>query len=116
MASDIVQIPNIDSVIDMPTAIDAVARLVVREFEGRAQNISKTVATWSPASSAHALGAVDEVDGLVAFKVWINTPQGAAAVLNLFDIATGSHVVSMEANSVISAKPRVMMDALVLSP
>ncbi len=92
-------IPDIDTIIDMPEAIDAVARLVLREFDGQAQNIPKTVATWPPASSAHALGAIDQVDGLVAFKVWINTPQGAAAILNLFDITTGSHVVSMEAGA-----------------
>jgi alanine dehydrogenase len=69
--------------------IDAVESVLVREHEGTAHNIGKTMVTWGGASSAHALGGVDLGASLVGFKTWVNTPSGAAAVATVFDAHDG---------------------------
>ncbi|WP_109524940.1 ornithine cyclodeaminase family protein [Nocardia aurea] len=79
--------------------IDAVCAAVERETTGQAANIAKTMTTWEPSSSGHALGALDTADGLLAFKTWVNTPAGASAVLTLFDTTTGQVLATMSAGA-----------------
>lgn len=83
--------------LDLRTVIDAVEAAVAAEAAGTARNIPKTMTTWDPASSAHALGAVG--DGLVAFKTWVNTPAGASALVTVFDAADGSLLATVEAGA-----------------
>jgi ornithine cyclodeaminase len=73
----------------LDVVIDAVEAAFTREHDGTAHDIPKTMAIWGPASSAHALGAVDVGASLVAFKTWVNTPNGAAAVATVFDAEDG---------------------------
>lgn len=84
--------------LSLADVIDALALSLVREYCGQAVNISKTVATWDPASSAHALGAVDHCDHIVCFKTWVNTPDGARAVVTLFDSRDARVIATMSAN------------------
>ena len=51
--------------------------------------IPKAMHAWA-GGSMHALGAYDPVWGLSCFKCWINTPQGAVALLTLFDVSSGT--------------------------
>lgn len=81
----------------MPAAIDRLAEILRNEDRGAAVNIPKTMASWEPKSSAHALGAYDPETGLVAFKTWVNTPSGAMAILNLFDSVNGKVIATLEA-------------------
>lgn len=83
--------------VSLPAVIDSISRVVQAESRGAACNIPKTMTTWGPASSAHALGARDEDNNLVAFKTWVNTPGGASAILTLFDAETGAALAVMEA-------------------
>jgi len=82
---------------DVARVIDALAVVLARELEELATNVPKTMGTWSPSSSTHSLGAVDQVAGVVAIKSWVNTPVGASAVLTLFDAITGSTIAIMDA-------------------
>lgn len=88
---------DVRDALTVETVIEAVQAAVEREHSGLAQNIAKTMTTWSPKSSAHALGAFDSVDGFVGFKTWVNTPAGAAAQLTLFDSTNGKLLASMSA-------------------
>ncbi|MDV7243492.1 MULTISPECIES: ornithine cyclodeaminase family protein [Rhodococcus] len=85
--------------VSISDAIEAIAGSLTREVDGTARNIPKTMTTWEPASSAHALGAYDEGGGLVAFKTWVNTPEGASALLTLFDATTGTPRAVLEAGA-----------------
>lgn len=85
-------------------AIESVTRSITREVDGTARNIPKTMTTWEPASSAHALGAYDEGAGLVAFKTWVNTPAGASALMTLFDATTGTPRAVLEAGALGSLR------------
>jgi alanine dehydrogenase len=85
--------------VSLTDVIDSVGRVVEAEARGAAMNIPKTMATWGPASSAHALGAQDSDNKLVVFKTWVNTPRGASAVLTLFDSDTGAALAVIEAGT-----------------
>jgi alanine dehydrogenase len=74
----------------LPAVIDAVQRVLEHEAAGTAWNIDKTMTTWAPTASAHALGAVDVAGDLVVFKTWVNTPAGANAVVTAFAAEDGA--------------------------
>lgn len=86
--------------VPLARAIEAVAAIVAKEARGTARAIPKTMVTWDPRSAAHALGGYDAETGRVAFKTWVNTPRGAAALLSLFDSAEGGLLATMEAVAV----------------
>ncbi|UAK31279.1 ornithine cyclodeaminase family protein [Nocardia asteroides] len=90
---------QVQEVISLTDAIEAVARSIVRETKGNAGDIAKTMTTWGPASSAHALGAYDGGADLVAFKTWVNTPAGASALMTLFDMSAGRARAVLEAGA-----------------
>jgi ornithine cyclodeaminase/alanine dehydrogenase-like protein (mu-crystallin family) len=90
---------EIAELVSLSDVIDSVQVAVERETTGEAHNIAKTMTTWGPASSGHALGAVDTTDELLAFKTWVNTPHGASALLALFDTTTGQLVATMTAGT-----------------
>ncbi|MEU1997985.1 ornithine cyclodeaminase family protein [Nocardia gamkensis] len=85
--------------ISIVQAIEAVSRSLAREVQGNARDIPKTMTTWGPASSAHALGAYDAGAQLVAFKTWVNTPAGASALVTLFDALAGRATAVLEAGA-----------------
>lgn len=88
---------DVRDVLSVQAVLDALELTLVRAAEGTATNIAKTMTTWQPRSSAHALGAFDSVDGLVGFKTWVNTPAGATAQLTLFDASNGKLLAFMAA-------------------
>lgn len=90
---------DVAAALDLGTVIDAVEAAVAAEAAGTASNVAKTMATWDPASSAHALGAVSTADGLVAFKTWVNTPAGASAIVTVFSADDGRLLAAVEAGT-----------------
>lgn len=88
---------DVHTLVSLPDVIDALEDLLRREGSDTS-NISKSMATWEPSSSAHTLGGLDVETGLCAFKNWVNTPRGAQAVLSLFDSHTGALLAVVEAN------------------
>lgn len=82
----------------VPALIDALADVVASEHAGTAQNIPKTMAAWD-GRSAHALGARDSAAGVVAFKTWVFTPDGAAAVMTVFDASDGQVLAVLDAGA-----------------
>jgi alanine dehydrogenase len=90
---------DVRAALSIESVIEAVSEAVAREVTGQARNIPKTMATWSPSSSAHALGALDTEWGLVAFKTWVNTPRGAEGRLSVFDAGTGQMLALVESGT-----------------
>ncbi|YCN57654.1 hypothetical protein AB9M10_09815 [Rhodococcus erythropolis] len=88
---------EVDRSISLEAAIARITDVIEREARGQARNVPKVMATWDPASAAHALGAYDEVTQRVAFKTWVNTPVGASALLTLFDSSNGKALAVLEA-------------------
>lgn len=97
MTGGIYREADVTAALDLATVIDAVESAVAAEAAGTASNIAKTMATWEPASSAHALGAVNSADDLVAFKSWVNTPTGASAIVTVFSASDGQLLAAVEA-------------------
>lgn len=85
--------------LDLDAVIDAVEAVFAAQATGAATGIAKTMTTWDPASSAHALGAVDPTEHLAAFKTWVNTPAGASAVVSVFDTTDGQLLAVLEAGA-----------------
>jgi ornithine cyclodeaminase len=85
--------------VSLSAAIDSAQTVLEHEAAANAWNLNKTMATWPPASSAHSLGAVDIADGVVAFKNWINTPSGAAALMTVFSAADGALLAVAQAGA-----------------
>lgn len=91
---------DVSAAVSIRDAIDALRRAFLAAHDGGALTVPKTVLQWSDAdgvSSAHALGAVDVVAQRLAFKYWVHTPRGAAAMLTLFDLRRGAACAAMEA-------------------
>lgn len=91
---------DVAGLVDLGEAIEQVELSLADEDRGTAQSIPKALGTWAERSSAHALGAVSTARGMASFKTWVNTPQGAAAILTLFDAEQGRALTVMEAGTV----------------
>jgi alanine dehydrogenase len=90
---------DVERSVDAARAINALALALVRAHHGDISEMPKTMTTWDPASSAHALGAFDRGISRVAIKTWVNTPAGAQAVMNLFDANTGALLAVVDAGT-----------------
>jgi ornithine cyclodeaminase len=90
---------DVQAVLTLDAVTDAVESALVAKARGTARNIAKTMTTWTPPSSAHALGAIDLDTGLVAFKTWVNTPGGAAATITVHDAGDGALIAAVSAGA-----------------
>ncbi|WP_185993355.1 ornithine cyclodeaminase family protein [Rhodococcus sp. KBS0724] len=87
------------AIVDQRSAISALRDVLVSAYRGTARSIPKTMARFDGQSTAHSLGAVDTDQQVVAFKSWVNTPNGASALLSLFDAADGRALAVMNADA-----------------
>lgn len=85
--------------VDRRAALRALRNVLASAHRGDAHSIPKSMARFDEASSAHTLGAVDLTQGIVAFKSWVNTPNGASALLSLFDSSNGRTLAVMSAGA-----------------
>lgn len=97
-------IPVLDDVqviaaVSQREALDSIRDVLLSAHRGTARSLAKTMAQWDEGSTAHSLGAVDSRLGLVAFKSWVNTPRGAAALLSVFDAVEGRARAVMSAGA-----------------
>jgi alanine dehydrogenase len=88
---------NVQSLMEMKSAIAALKQGLALEASGRAQNMIKTHVSWGNGSTLHAIGAVFSDAGFAATKTWAHTSAGAKPLLILFDSNTGSLLAVMEA-------------------
>ncbi|BDE07402.1 ornithine cyclodeaminase [Vulcanimicrobium alpinum] len=83
--------------LDLPRAIDALARTLVLEAHGTAATMVKTVASWGGGDTLHALGAAVPGAGVVGTKTWAHTEGGATPLLVLYDAHDGALLAIVEA-------------------
>lgn len=88
---------DVQRLVSLNDAIAALEAMLLRQERGEAQAIPKSLATFGDRGSLHALGSLSEGAGYGAFKTWVNTPNGAQAVLSLFDLNEGRFVGLMDA-------------------
>src|ERR1700680_3279739 len=88
---------DVVSMMDFPSAIDALERGLLAEAQGHATNMVKTHVEWDGGSTLHAIGAAFPVDGFVGTKTWAHTEGGATPLLILCDSHTGALKAVIEA-------------------
>ena len=88
---------DVVATVDLLDAIDAVEDALVAESRGKAHGMEKTHVAWGDGHTLHAIGAVDETDGLVATKTWAHTGGGATPLVVLWDANDGTVVAIVEA-------------------
>lgn len=71
---------DVGACVDLNEAIAALEQGLRLEAEGKGVNVDKALATWTPASSMHALGSTMAERGFGGFKTWANTPAGPPPV------------------------------------
>src|SRR6202035_5594925 len=88
---------DVVSMMDLPSAIDALERGLLAEAQGHATNMVKTHVEWDGHATLHAIGAAFPQDGFVGTKTWAHTDGGATPLLILFDSHTGALKAIIEA-------------------
>ena len=84
---------DVRATLTVAQVVEALERTLRHESEGVAWNVHKTMSTWpveEARASAHALGAVDREADLAIFKTWVNTPDGATALMTMFTASDGA--------------------------
>ena len=88
---------DVVATVDLLDAIDAVEGALRSEARGDARNMEKTHVAWGDGHTLHAIGAVDEHDGIAATKTWAHTDGGATPIVVLWDASDGTLRAIVEA-------------------
>lgn len=89
---------DVAALISLPQAVAALEETLLHQANGTATAIPKAMAQW-PGGSIHALSSIDETVGLAGIKSWINTQNGAVAVMLVFDMKRGALLGIIEAGA-----------------
>lgn len=96
---------DVASLMTINDTIEALRDTLAAQAKGQARNVRKALATWGGGrSSAHSLGSMHEAAGLVGFKTWVNTPDGASTAYALFGADDGRLIALMQAASLGSLR------------
>lgn len=82
--------------LDLLDAIDAVEAALQSESAGTARTMEKTHVAWAGGHTLHAIGAVDEHEGVVATKTWAHAGS-ATPVVVMWDAHEGRLLAVIEA-------------------
>ena len=80
---------DVVATVDLMDAIDALEEALRSEARGDAHNMEKTHVAWGGGHTLHAIGGIDEHDGIVATKTWAHTEGGATPLVVLWDAHDG---------------------------
>ncbi len=89
---------DVAALLSLAEAVDALGAMLPGLHDGSATNIPKALFGW-PGGSLHSLGAAAPALGLGGYKNWVNTPRGATAIYNLFDLDSGELRAVIEAGT-----------------
>ncbi len=88
---------DVVATVDLVDAIDAVEEALRSEARGDAHTMEKTHVAWGSGHTLHAIGGVDEHEGIVATKTWAHTHGGATPLVVLWDAHEGTLRAVVEA-------------------
>lgn len=88
---------DVAAVLDMESAIAAIADGLDQEASGEAKSMAKTHTSWGSGDTLHAIGGVSVATDTVGTKTWAHTEGGATPLLILFDARTGGLRAVIEA-------------------
>lgn len=86
---------DVTTSVDLPGAVEVLARAFAEEGAGRAVTMAKTMTAFADHGTLHALGS--SLRDVVGTKTWAHTPGGAEPLLVLFDASTGAVTAVIEA-------------------
>ncbi len=89
---------DVVSLLSLEEALVPLEAGLARLADGSSFTIPKAMHAWT-GGSLHALGAYDAVEGLACFKTWVNTTNGAVAILQLYDADAGTLRAVIEAGA-----------------
>lgn len=90
---------DVVSVLDMPTAIDALHGMLISHGHDKVKNVPKALGTWADGSSMHSLASVMTEGGYCGFKTWVHTKRGGGSMFSLFDSNNGKLLALIEARA-----------------
>lgn len=88
---------DVVELLDLPSAVDVVEQAFRAEAAGVVAGMDKTHVAWGDGHTLHAIGGVDEQNGLVATKTWAHTAGGATPLLLVWSAASGELQAVVEA-------------------
>jgi ornithine cyclodeaminase len=88
---------DVVDLVDLPLALSALEKTLRLEPSGGAENMTKTVVTFSGHDTLHAIGAAVPGANVVGTKTWAHTGGGTGPLLLLFDASNGSVLAVIEA-------------------
>ena len=94
---------DVVATVDLLDAIDAVEEALRSEARGDARTMEKAHVAWGGGHTLHAIGGIDEHEGIVATKTWAHTEGGATPLV--VHAAEGDELIASGAESVIAYDP-----------
>ncbi len=90
---------DVTSTLDLPTAIDALERVLAAEHSGGAENMTKTHLMVGDNDVLNALGGALHTQGLCGTKTWVNVRGRSQTLLVLFSLTDGAVRAVLEATA-----------------
>jgi ornithine cyclodeaminase len=90
---------DVTASIDLPSAIDAIERVLVAEAEGQAANMTKTLTMVGANDVLQAIGGSIAAEGFCGTKTWVNVGGKSQTVMIVFSLADGSLQAVVEATA-----------------
>ena len=81
---------DVVATVDLLDAIEAVEEALRSEARGDARTMEKAHVAWGSGHTLHAIGGIDEHEGIVATKTWAHTDGGATPLVVLWDAHEGT--------------------------
>ena len=90
---------DVTSMVSLPDAIDALARVLPMEAQGKAKNMPKGHLMVAANDAMHVLGASVAGEGICGFKNWINVSGKSETIVELFSMEDGRQLAVIEATA-----------------
>jgi len=99
---------DVTSLISLPEAVEALARILPLEAQGKAANMTKAHLMVGANDAMHALGASVAGAGICGFKTWVNIAGKSQTVLVLFSLEDGALRAVVEATALGQTRTAAM--------
>jgi ornithine cyclodeaminase len=96
------------SLVNVPSAIEALERILPMEAQDRAKNMKKGVLMVAENDAMHVLGASVAGAGLCGFKTWVNIRGQSSTVVILFSTENGECQAVIEATALGQTRTSAM--------
>jgi ornithine cyclodeaminase len=99
---------DVVSLVNIPSAIGALERILPMEARGAARNMTKGVLMVAENDAMHVLGASVAGAGLCGFKNWVNIRGQSSTIVELFSLENGALEAVIEATALGQTRTAAM--------